>query len=147
MKYSIYLSIAFLTFFFTFSFAQKNVNEVIKNKVILLNKAIFEKKDSLALESLIGKDLIYGHSAGKVENRSEMIKGVLANKSVYQNVVTDVQEMILRKKFIVVRHIITALETNGEGKQSTLKMSVVQVWEKNKKDWLLLSRQSAKLPQ
>ena len=126
--------------------AQKGKDTKIEDKVQALNKAIFVQKDSLALENLLGKEIIYGHSGGKVENRQEMIKNALANASTYSDVKTEITNVVSEKKFIVVRHIITATENLKDGKTSPLKLGVLQTWIKEGKDWKLIGRQAVKLP-
>ena len=126
--------------------AQKEKDNKIGEKVQALNKAIFINKDSLALENLLGKEIIYCHSGGKVENRQEMIKNALANASTYSDVKAEITNVVSIKKAIVVRHIITATENLKDGKTSSLKLGVVQTWVKEGKDWKLVGRQAVKLP-
>ena len=126
--------------------AQKGKDTKIEDKVQALNKAIFVQKDSLALENLLGKEIIYCHSGGKVESRQEMIKNALANASTYSDVKTEVTNVVSEKKLIVVRHIITATENLKDGKTSPLKLGVLQTWTKEGKDWKLIGRQAVKLP-
>ncbi len=126
--------------------AQKGKDSKIEDKVQALNKAIFVQKDSLALENLLGKEIIYCHSGGKVESRQEMIKNALANASTYSDVKTEITNVVSEKKFIVVRHIITATENLKDGKTSPLKLGVLQTWIKEGKDWKLIGRQAVKLP-
>ena len=126
--------------------AQKGKDTKIEDKVQALNKAIFVQKDSLALENLLGKEIIYCHSSGKVESRQEMIKNALANASTYSDVKTEVTNIIRHKKTIVVRHIITATENLKDGKTSPLKLGVVQTWISEDKEWKLIGRQAVKLP-
>lgn len=129
-----------------FSIAQKKQGNGIEEKVLALNKAIFVNKDSLALESLLGKEIIYCHSSGKVENRQEMIKDALANTSTYDYVITQITNIVSLKKAFIVRHIITATEKLKDGKTSPLKLGVVQTWVKEGKNWKLVGRQAVKLP-
>ena len=126
--------------------AQKGKDTKIQDKVQALNKAIFVQKDSLAFENLLGKEIIYCHSGGKVESRQEMIKNALANASTYSDVKTEITNVVSEKKFIVVRHIITATENLKDGKTSPLKLGVLQTWIKEGKDWKLIGRQAVKLP-
>ena len=126
--------------------AQESYDKVITEKVQALNSAIFVKKDSAALESLLGKEVIYCHSSGKVETRQEMIKNALANASTYSDVKTEVTNIVAHKKTVVVRHIITATENLKDGKTSPLKLGVVQTWISEDKEWKLIGRQAVKLP-
>ena len=126
--------------------AQDSYDKVITEKVEALNNAIFVKKDSLALERLLAKEIIYCHSSGKVENRKEMIKNALGNASTYSYVKTEVTNVIAHKKTVVVRHIITATENLKDGRTSPLKLGVVQTWVNEDKEWKLIGRQAVKLP-
>ena len=143
-KVLLLLSVCFVGFFAT---AQKRHGNGVEEKVLALNNAIFVNKDSLALESLLGKEIIYCHSSGKVENRQEMIKNALANGSTYTDVKTEITNVVSDKKTVVVRHIITATENLKDGKASPLKLGVVQTWVKEDKNWKLVGRQAVKLAQ
>lgn len=140
------LLLILICFIGLFSIAQKKQGNGIEEKVLALNKAIFVNKDSLALESLLGKEIIYCHSSGKVENRQEMIKDALANTSTYDYVITQITNIVSLKKAFIVRHIITATEKLKDGKTSPLKLGVVQTWVKEGKNWKLVGRQAVKLP-
>ncbi len=127
------------------AFAQKNKKNSAADNAVLLNKAIFEKKDSLILEKLLGSEIIYGHSGGKAETRSEMINGVMANKSSYENVKTDITSIVEKGKVAVVRLVLSATEKDKDGKISTLKLGILQTWIKEKKEWKLIGRQAVKI--
>ncbi|MFP5041378.1 nuclear transport factor 2 family protein [Parasediminibacterium sp. JCM 36343] len=125
--------------------AQTDAEKAITAKVEALNQAIFANKDSLALESLLAKEITYGHSGGKLENRTQMINGALANKSVYENVQTDMVSIMFVGKTAIARHILTAIEKAADGKVAPLKLGILQVWVKEKKNWKLVARQAVKI--
>ncbi len=125
--------------------AQSDAERAVIAKVEAFNKAVFVDKDSIALNNLLASEITYGHSGGKLENRAEMIQGAITNKSVYETVKTEVGTILFDKKTVVVRHIISAQEKNAEGKILPLKLGVLQVWVKEKKDWKLKARQAVKL--
>ena len=128
------------------SFAQNGDEKVIAAKVESLNKAIFENKDIAALETLLAKEITYGHSNGNVQNRAELIKGVMDDTKTYSDVKTDVGTMLFsNNKTVAVRHIISAIQKEKDGKVLPLKLQVLQVWTKEKKEWKLLARQAAKI--
>ena len=144
-----YFLIFFL--FFTVNLSAKaqdaKLNELISGKVELLTKTIFLTKDSIQLENLLSKEIIYGHSGGRTETRAEMIKGVLSNKSIYENLKVEVNSIVSNKDVIVVRHSLTATEKDKEGKSSLLKLGILLTWVKEKKEWKVIGRQAVKLPQ
>lgn len=140
------IAVLFLMMFATFeSFAQNGDDKVIASKVEILNKAIFENKDIAALETLLAKDITYGHSSGKVERRAEMIKGVMDDTKTYSDVKTEVGTILFSDKSVVVRHILSATQKEKDGKVSPLKLQVLQMWVKEKKDWKLWARQAVKI--
>ncbi len=140
------IAVLFLMVFATFvSFAQNGDDKAIAAKVETLNKAIFENKDIAALEILLAKEITYGHSSGKIETRAEMIKGVIDDTKTYSDVKTEIGTILFSGKSVVVRHVISATQKEKDGKFSSLKLQVLQVWVKERKAWKLLARQAVKL--
>ena len=131
-------------FFASPIFAQTIEAKVWKN-VEALNKAIFVDKDSVALEILINSDVTYGHSGGNVQDKKVMIAGTLSNISTYKNVTTEKLSIKVIGNTAVARHILSAMEMR-DGKESLLKLNVLQVWQKLYGKWKLIARQSAKVP-
>lgn len=124
--------------------AQTKDHEQVKQTVIKLHQAIFTNKDSLALKEILAKEINYGHSGGKCENREEMIQGVLVNKSTYTQLQTDFKSIILHKKVALVRCTLTATETKADGTSSPLKLNILLTLIKEKKYWKIFGRQSVK---
>lgn len=128
-----------------FVFAQSSTAKLIEEKVYALNRAIFIEKDSATLAKLISNDVTYGHSNANIEDKSTMITKTLANLSVYTDVSTTIGTIQVIKNTVIARHVLSATETNKEGKVSPLKLSVLQVWIKESGVWKLRARQSAKI--
>ena len=141
------ITVLFLMMFASIiSFAQNGDEKVIAAKVETLNKAIFENKDIAALETLLAQEITYGHSGGNLQSRAEMIKGVMADTKTYTNVKTEVGTILFsNNKTVVVRHILSATQKEKDGKILPLKLQILQVWTKEKKDWKLLARQAVKI--
>lgn len=127
------------------SSAQNGDEIAIAAKVETLNKAIFVNKDIAALETLLANKITYGHSGGNLQNRAEMIKGVMDDTKTYSDVKTEVGTILFSGKSVVVRHIISATQKEMDGKISLLKLQVLQVWVREKKTWKLLARQAVKI--
>jgi len=135
-----------ISIFFTLSVSAQTVTELkIWKNVEALNKAIFVDKDSVALESLVNSDVTYGHSGGNVEDKKTMIAKALHNISTYKDVKTEKISIKIIGNTAVARHILSATETR-EGKESLLKLNVLQVWQKLYGKWKIIARQSAKVP-
>jgi ketosteroid isomerase-like protein len=127
------------------SFAQSNAEKQVTEAVLAVHKAIFVNKDSLALESLFAPQLTYGHSGGKVENRQETIDNVSQNKSTYTNIEAKVLSVNIQGNTAASRYLLTGTETKPDGKSTELKLNILQVWIKEKKDWKLMARQAVKV--
>src|SRR6266496_6708820 len=118
----------FLTFVAIRSFAQTDEQKVL-DRVKQLNTAIFINKDSVALEGLMADKVTYGHSSGKIENRSEMISGAVHGPATYKNFVMDSATVFFEgKNTAVVRHVLKATSVDMQGRESPLHLGVLQVW-------------------
>src|SRR5690606_20100886 len=65
------------------STAQSKKTRQVLAKTALLERTVFNTKDSATLESLFSKTLNYEHPNGKVESREQAIQGIIHNKSIY----------------------------------------------------------------
>ena len=127
------------------SLAQNDEHKVL-DRVKQLNDAIFMNKDSVELDGLMADKVTYGHSGGKVENRSEMISGAVHSPSTYKNFAMDSATVFFEGKNVaVVRHVLKATSVDREGKESPLHIGVLQVWVMQNKQWKLMARQAVKL--
>ncbi len=127
------------------SSAQTDEQKVLQ-RVKQLNEAIFGVKDSIALEGLMADKVTYGHSTGKLENRSEMISGAFHSTSTYKNLVSENATVYFQgKNTAIVRHILTAISVDKEGKESPLHLNILQVWIKQNRQWKLTARQAVKI--
>ncbi|MFC4231740.1 nuclear transport factor 2 family protein [Parasediminibacterium paludis] len=125
--------------------AQAKADKLIALQVQAFNKAIFIVKDTAVLSQLLATEVTYGHSNGKLETRTEMLKGVMDDTKVYSDVKTEVGTIVFSGKTVAVRHVLSAMQKDTDGKVSLLKLQVLQVWVKEKKAWKLLARQAVKL--
>ena len=126
------------------SSAQTGEQKVLQ-RVKQLNDAIFINKDSVALEGLLADKVTYGHSIGRLENRTEMIHGAITSPNTYSNFIMDSASVFFENNTAVVRHVLRAVSIDKEGKQLPLHLGVLQVWIKQNKQWKLMARQSVKL--
>ena len=99
--------------------------------------------DKVQLEELTAAQLSYGHSSGKVQNKSEFIAGVLGRKAVVKSLTFPDVTIVLAGNAAIVRHIY-ASETEAGGKTDNIRLSVLAVWQKQDGDWKLLARQGYK---
>ena len=142
----LYLLIFFSCLLTTTVVKGQSVDETqLWSKVELLNKGIFEDKDSLTLFTLVRDDVSYGHSGGNIENKNEFIQHAIHNSTVYKEVNTKRISLHITGNTAIVRHQLNAVQTDKDGKITPLHLSVLQVWLKEKKAWKLLGRQAVKV--
>lgn len=124
------------------SFAQTKDEQKVLDNVKLLHNTIFGTKDSLTLEKYAAKEVTYGHSHGNVQDRKTYINSVSHNKSVYTDMAANNITVIINGNTAVSRYLLTGTETNKDGKVTQLKLNILQVWVKEKKEWKMIARQA-----
>lgn len=137
-----------------FTFAQSKKNTTAAKEVEALERQRFEaqvKKDYTILEKVFADDLVYTHSNGKQNNKTEYIQSIRDGKSVYDKI--DVEAVNVRAyndgKAAVVNGTITIYQPNkpdGTPNIAHIKYVVVQVKDP-KKGWQVVLWQSQKQPE
>ena len=142
MKKFAYLFIFFLISA-TVATAQSAEETKVANAVAALNKAVIDA-DNKVLESLTAVELSYGHSGGKIENKTQFITALVSGTVDFSSIDITDQKITIAGKNAIVRSMYAAKLTN-EGKPVEIKIGVLMVWQKVKGKWLLLARQGYKL--
>lgn len=142
MKKLIYL-LMFLLVSVTIVTAQSAEETKVADAVTALNKAMIDV-DKNVLETLTAEDLSYGHSGGKVENKTQFLDAVVSGTVDFISIDITDQKITVAGKNAIVRNIYAAKLTN-EGKPVELKIGTLMVWQKIKGKWKLLARQGYKL--
>lgn len=138
------LFILFLSFCTSIAFGQTGKEAEVWTKVEALNKAIFETKDSAAIQDLVAENVTYGHSTGLIENKPVMLHAAVSSPDVYKNLSLERLGTTYAGQTAVVRYILRA-EVLKDGNTSPLNISIMQVWGKNKGKWKLYARQAVKV--
>lgn len=108
-----------------------------------LRKGLMEKNKTL-LDQLTLTSLSYGHSSGLIEDKATFINALVTGPVSFAAIDISGQTVTIEGDVAVVRHLWNAkLMDNGNPRD--LKLGVVLVWKKIKKDWKLLARQAVKL--
>ncbi|UOQ71273.1 nuclear transport factor 2 family protein [Hymenobacter cellulosilyticus] len=139
------------------AFAQSGANKkdmAAVKEVEALERQRFEaqvKKDYAFLEKVFADDLVYTHSNGKQNGKTDYIQSIRDGKSVYDKI--DVEALNVRAyndgKAAVVNGTITIYQPNkpdGTPNVAHLKYVVVQVKDA-KKGWQVVLWQSQKQPE
>ena len=102
--------------------------------------------DKNILESITADELVYGHSSGKVQNKSEFIAEILSGQPlVYIRIEPLDQTIQMSGDAAVVRHIFTAETKNTDGEPGSLRIGNMLVWQFQNGTWKLLARQAYRL--
>ena len=117
----------------------------VAQAVEALRKAIFGQEKA-QLEALCAEQLSYGHSDGRVENKEQFIHGVMTRKAVLKSLTLSDHTLAIVGTAAIVRHT-WASESEADGKLTSTKIGVLQVWQKQGGSWKLLARQSVRPPQ
>ena len=126
------------------AFAESADEAAVAAAVAALTKAMLAA-DKAKLESLVSDQLSYGHSAGKLENKKEVVEVVATKKTVYKSIELSKQTVVVAGNDAIVRHAWESESGTGDGKWNVSKIGVLQVWQKQATGWRLLARQAFKV--
>ena len=115
----------------------------LNQAVEALRKATLAQ-DKAKLEQLLADQVSYGHSGGRVENKTEVINGVMNRKSVVKSIDFPELKIAVVGNSAVARHLYVS-ESETDGKPNSTKIGALQVWQKQDGNWKLLARQGYKL--
>jgi ketosteroid isomerase-like protein len=97
-----------------------------------------------ALGDIVSADLSYGHSGGKIEDKTSFVEALSSGSSDFVSINLSKQTVKVTGKVAMVRHQLDA-KTNDKGKPGEVKLGILLVWLKEGKQWKLLGRQAFKL--
>ncbi len=125
-------------------FAQQKEEVAVLSGSRALHLAVFRDKDSVSLNKLFSDKLSYGHSGGKLENKSEAIRNISRNLSVYEDLAMSPVSVWIEGQTAIARYQMSANEKTIDGKLNPLKLYILLVWIKEKNDWRVIARQAVK---
>jgi len=123
--------------------AQSADEPKIAANVSAFNKALVDA-DKKVLESLTADELSYGHSNGKVENKTQFVTAATNGTVDFLSIDITEQTIQIAGKTAIVRHLFSSKLTR-EGKPDEIKIGILMIWHKQKDEWKLLARQGYKL--
>lgn len=123
-----------------------NQDEAVAEVVDALYKGIVEA-DQAQLEAITADDLIYGHSNGRVQNKSEFIAEIIDPAALdFLSIDLTDQTINVTGETAVVRHVFFT-ETSSEGSTGSLSIGIMLVLQKQNGAWKVLARQAYRLPE
>ena len=123
--------------------AQTGDEAAVAQAVEAFRKAMLAK-DREQFEVLCSDQLSYGHSAGRIETKSQFIDAAVSGRSVWKFITLTDQSAQIVGNNAIARHILTG-ENESEGKTNAIKIGVLMVWQKQDGRWKLLARQAFRI--
>ena len=123
--------------------AQSKDQKKVEETVAMLRQAMLDG-DSVKLDQLTDDALTYGHSLGKLETKKEFMHALVSGESDFKSIDLTDQTIIVKNKTAIVRHKIAA-EIKEKDKFNSVKLAVMMVFHKDKKQWKLIGRQAIRL--
>jgi len=117
----------------------------VAQAVETMRKAVFGQ-DKPQLEALCAEQLSHGHSDGRMENKAQFINGVMTRKAILKSLTLSDHTIAIVGTAAVARHT-WASESETDGKPTSTKIGVLQVWQKQGGNWKLLARQGFRTEQ
>jgi ketosteroid isomerase-like protein len=143
IKRSVFALLLITTIFSMEAEAQNKDVESVQKVVETFRQAMISA-DSSTLSTLTMSELSYGHSGGRVEDKASFISALTSGKSDFVSIDLSDQTVQVVGKTAIVRHALIA-KTNDSGQPGSVKLAVLTVWQKDKKQWKLLARQAVRL--
>jgi ketosteroid isomerase-like protein len=122
---------------------QANDEAAVAAAVEKLRLAMISAK-AADLAAIAADGLLYGHSAGALENKAEYVDAIASGRNVFVTIKLSDQIIKVTGDTAVVRHTLVA-DTKDGGKPGFVKIGVMQFWKKQNGEWKLLGRQACKL--
>jgi len=116
----------------------------LKNAMQQLDKALLQKDETI-LNSVLHKDLSYGHSNGWIQSKSDILNDFTSGKLTYSKIENNSSAIIVINKEYATVKTNTNAEGVVNGTAFKLTLHIMQFWIKTKKGWQLIARQSTKL--
>lgn len=125
--------------------AQTKEEKAVTAAVENMRKAMVDANKS-SLEQLADSKLTYGHSSGKLEDKSSFVDNIVNGSSDFVDITLTDQTVTIAGQTAIVRHKLFA-HTNDKGKEpGTVNLYILLVWHKTQGQWKLLARQAVKVP-
>lgn len=104
------------------------------------------KKELEQLDKMISEDLLFIHSNAFEEGKEAFLENVASGNITYSRMEAEPgREILYRKKTALVRGILQ-VAGSYEGGSFDIRVRYTAIYQKRKKDWLLLNWQSTKIP-
>ncbi|MGF6554205.1 ketosteroid isomerase-like protein [Pseudomonas sp. S30_BP2TU TE3576] len=118
------------------------VDKDVAQAVDHLTQAMLHK-DIAELNALTADNLTYGHSSGKIQDKTAFIADIETGKSAFKTLEMQNQTITVSGDVALVRHHFSAQALKGTEVVPT-EIENFQIWQKQDGKWLLVGRQAYK---
>ena len=143
MQRSTALTLGILLAAFALAGQQKD-HHALATAISQLNQAMVDG-NHIMLDELTSDKLSYGHSSGLVEDKNAFITAIIDGVFGFTSIDLTDQSIAITNNVAIVRHTFLAGTDNKGQAPGTVKLSVMQVWHKEKGKWLLIARQATRI--
>lgn len=143
MKKTIFSTLIFV-FLTTLSFAQSKEETAVAQAIEKWKQAVIAV-DKAGMEASVSDGLQYGHSSGLLENKTAFVEAITSGNSRFITMdLTEQKISFPNKNTAIVVHKLSGT-TKNKGVDGTIKLHVLQVWQKEKGKWVMIARQATKI--
>lgn len=118
--------------------------EAVEIAVEKLRQALLTRQRDI-LDQLTDAQLSYGHSNGKIEDKTAFLESLVSGRSRFTTIHLSDQRVVVHGNAATVRHIFTASTQDAGKGPDSIQLSVLLVWTKQAGQWRLLARQAIKI--
>jgi Domain of unknown function (DUF4440) len=128
----------------SYSFSQKKEMPQASyfTKLFRLKFDYFLKKDSASLNQMLHDSLVYIHSSGGMDTKADLVNGLFTTSNPYKAFKIYNERVRVIHPNTVIIHGMVEITYTDETKNS--KLLVTEVYTREKKKWLLISRHANK---
>jgi len=109
-----------------------------------LSKAMLDA-DRAELDALIAPELVYAHSDGRVENKTQFVDVIATKKTIYTSITLSNVKTVVAGDAAIVRFVFDC-SYQDEGKPpGAAHLGVMAIWRKQGGSWKLLGRQGYRI--
>ncbi|PWK45481.1 MULTISPECIES: nuclear transport factor 2 family protein [unclassified Pseudomonas] len=101
-------------------------------------------KNITELKALTAENLTYGHSSGKVQDKTDFIADIETGKSAFKTLEMQNQTISVSGDVALVRNHFSAQALKGTEVVPT-EIENFQIWQKKSGQWLLVGRQAFRI--
>jgi hypothetical protein len=100
-------------------------------------------KNDTNLANILDDKVSYGHSNGWVETKQDIIRNLSSGQMKYVDIKEDSVTTSMDNDLAQIR-FVAMLTYALDGKETTIRLKVLEVWRNKKGNWLLYARQATR---